>query len=77
MTTEILCLVILPASVLLAYVIGIQKGIEMGMETDNSFEDVARRSVKAASEALELVEKLQKENDLLKQQLSQKQKQDQ
>ena len=70
MTTEILDLVILAASVLLAYVIGIQKGIEMERESDNSFEDVAKRSVKTASEALELLEKLQKENDILKQQLS-------
>ncbi len=70
MTTEILDLVILAASVLLAYVIGIQKGIEMERKSDNSFEDVAKRSVKAASEALELVDKLQKENDILKKQLS-------
>ena len=77
MTTEILCLVILPASVFLAYVSGIGKGIEMERDRDNSFEDIAKRSVKTASEALELVEKLQKENDLLKQQLLQRQNQNQ
>ena len=70
MTTEILDLVILAASVLLAYVIGMQKGIEIERKSDNSFEDVAKRSVKAASDALELAEKLQKENDMLKQHLS-------
>lgn len=69
MTTEILDLVILAASVLLAYFIGIQKGIEMERESDNSFENVAKRAAKTASDALELVEELQKENDLLKQQL--------
>lgn len=77
MTTEILDLVILAASVLLAYVIGMQKGIEIERKSDNSFEDVAKRSVKAASEALELVDQLQEENDLLKQQLSQRQNQNQ
>ena len=69
MTTEILDLVILAASFLLAYVIGLQKGIEMERESDNRFKDIAKRSVKTASEALELVDKLKEENDLLKQQL--------
>lgn len=70
MITEILDLVILAASVLLAYVIGIKKGTEIERERDNSFENIAKRSVKTASEALELVDKLKEENDLLNQQLS-------
>lgn len=69
MTTEILCLVILAASVLLAYVCGIKKGVEMERESDSSFEEVAKRAVKTASEALELVDQLRKENDILNQQL--------
>lgn len=70
MTTEIIDLVILAASVLLAYVSGIIRGIEMEQEADNIFEDVAKRSIKAASDALELVDKLKEENDMLNKQLS-------
>lgn len=71
MTTEIIDLVILAASVLLAYVIGIKDGIDMERDRDNSFEDIAKRSVKTASEALELVDKLKEENDMLNKQLKQ------
>lgn len=58
------------------YAIGVANGIEIGK--DNSFEKVAKEAVRTAKETLEIAKKLQKEkvdlqkeNDLLKEQLNQ------
>lgn len=58
------------------YVTGYDKGIEI--DKDYIFEEVTKQAVRTARETLEIAKKLQKENDLLKeQQLNQQQNQKQ
>lgn len=57
------------------YVTGLEKGIKTSKEY--IFEKVAKEAVRTAKETLEIAKKLQKENALLKQQLSQEQNQKQ
>lgn len=79
MSKEAPSIAILLVAVLLAYIFGYASGVANGIEIgkDYSFEKVAKEAVKTAKEMLEIAEKLQKENDLLKQQLSQEQNQKQ
>ena len=51
------------------YVKGYDKGIEI--DKDYIFGEVTKQAVRTARETLEIAKKLQKENDLLKQQLNQ------